>query len=64
MAVAKVSPVNTTKMVREIRDQMHAEMKGMTREQRREYIRRRAAAAEQAMGIPASTRPDPGRLGR
>jgi hypothetical protein len=53
--------IDTNKMVREIRDQIHAEMKGMTAEQRREYIRRKAAEAEQAMGIPVSSRPGPDR---
>lgn len=56
--------VDTIKMVREIRDRMHEEMKGLTREQRREYIRRRAAEAERAMGIPAASPSAPDRLAR
>ena len=53
---------DTMKMVREIRDRMHAEMQGMTREQRRDYVRRKAAEAEQTMGIPAAHRPMRDRL--
>jgi hypothetical protein len=58
--------IDTMKMVREIRDQIHDEMQGMTATQRVDYIRQKAAEAEKRMNIPAAphTRSLPGHVAR